>query len=64
MSRVMIIPTMCNQQSLRSVCAYAQADQSLCLSLENSMAAELLTKHHLEFLAQKEAAQARLSLYL
>ena len=25
---------MCDQQSLRSACAYAQSDQSLCLSLE------------------------------
>ena len=26
--------TMCDQQMLRSACAYAQSDQSICLSLE------------------------------
>ena len=40
---------MCDQQSLRSACAYAQSDQSLCLSLEYSMSVMLLTEHHLEF---------------
>ena len=44
---------MCDQQSLRSVWAYAQSDQSLCLSLEYSMSVELLTDHHLEFLRLK-----------
>ena len=33
--------------------AYAQADQSLCLSLEYSMIVKLLTEHHLEFLSLK-----------
>ena len=33
----------CDQQSLRSACAYAQSDQSLCLSLEYSMNVKLLT---------------------
>ena len=42
---------MCDQQSLRSACAYAQPDQSLCLSLEYSMIVKLLTEHHLEFLS-------------
>ena len=42
---------MCDQQSLRSACAYAQSDQSLCQSLEYSMTVKLLTKHHLEFLS-------------
>ena len=37
---------MCDQQSLRSACAYAQSDQSLCLSLEYSMTVKLLTEHH------------------
>ena len=32
---------------------YAQADQSLCLSLEYSMNTKLLTEHHLEFLSLK-----------
>ena len=41
----------CDQQSLRSACAYAQSDQSLCLSLEYSMSVKLLTEHHLEFLS-------------
>ena len=41
---------MCDQQSLRSSpCAYAQSDQSLCLSLEYPMSVKLLTEHHLEF---------------
>ena len=44
---------MCDQQSLRSVCAYAQSDQSLCLSLEYSLTVKLLTKHHLEVLSLK-----------
>ena len=44
---------MCDQQSLRSACAYAQSDQSLCLSLEYSMTVRLLTEHHLEFLSLK-----------
>ena len=59
-------PTMwyVDQQTLRSACAYAQSDQSLCLSLECSMNVKLLTEHHLEFLSLKEAAQARLSLRL
>ena len=44
---------MCDQQSLRSACAYAQSDQSLCLPLEYSMIIKLLTEHHLEFLSLK-----------
>ena len=44
---------MCDQQSLRSACAYTQSDQSLCLSLEYSMTVKLLTEHHLEFLRLK-----------
>ena len=44
---------MCNQQSLRSACAYGQSDQSFCLSLEYSMSAKLLTEHHFEFLSLK-----------
>ena len=42
---------MCDQQSLRPACAYAQSDQSLCLSLEYSMIVKLLTERHLEFLS-------------
>ena len=33
--------------------AYAQSDQSLCLSFEYSMSLELLTEHHLEILCLK-----------
>ena len=44
---------MYDQQSLRSACAYTQSDQSLCKSLEYSMAVKLLTKHHSEFLSLK-----------
>ena len=44
---------MCNQQSLRSACAYAQSDQSLCLLIEYSMTVKLLTEHHFEFLSLK-----------
>ena len=44
---------MCDQQSLGSPCAYAQSDQSLCLSLEYSTTVKLLTEHHSEFLSFK-----------
>ena len=44
---------MCDQRRLRPACAYAQSDQSLCLSLEYSMSVKLLTEHHLEFLSLK-----------
>ena len=51
MSRDMRFPTIwyVDQQSLRSTCAYAQSDQSLCLSLEYSINVKLLTEHHFEF---------------
>ena len=55
---------MCDQQKLRPACAYAQSDQSLCLSLEYSMIVKLLTVQNLEFLSLKEAAQAHLSVHL
>ena len=42
---------MCDQQSLRSACAYAQSEQSLFLSLEYSIIVKLLTDYHLEFLS-------------
>ena len=38
---------MCDQQSLRSACAYAQSDQSLCYSFEYSVNIKLLTEHQL-----------------
>ena len=41
---------MCDQQSLRPACAYAQSDQILCFSLEHSMIVKLLPEHHLEYL--------------
>ena len=44
---------MCDQQRLRPACAYAQSDQSLCLSLEYYMTLKLLTEHYLEFLSLK-----------
>ena len=43
----------CDQQSLRSACAYAQSDQSLCYSLEYSMSVKLLTEQNLKFLGLK-----------
>ena len=44
---------MCDQQRLRPACAYAQSDQSLCLSLGYSMIVKLLAEQHLEFLNLK-----------
>ena len=44
---------MCDQQSLRSACAFAQSDQSLCLSLEYPMSVKLLTNHNLRFVSLK-----------
>ena len=41
---------MCDQQSLRSACTYAQSDQSLCLPSEYSMSVKLLSEHHFEFI--------------
>ena len=54
-SQCMIFPTMwyVRKQMLRSACAYAQSDISLCLSLEYSMSVKLLIEHHLEFLRLK-----------
>ena len=42
---------MCDQQSLRSACAHAQSDQSLCSSFAYFMSVKLLTEHHLKFLS-------------
>ena len=44
---------MCDQQSLRSACAYAQSDQNLCKSLEYCISVKLLTESHSEFLSLK-----------
>ena len=44
---------MFDQQSLRSACAYAQSDQSLCSSLEYSMSVKLLTEDLLGDLSLK-----------
>ena len=44
---------MCDQQGLRSACAYAQSNQSLCKSLEYFITVKLLTEQHLEFLSLK-----------
>ena len=56
----MRFPTMwyVGQQSLRSAYAYAQSDQSHCLSLEYSLSVKLLTEHHLEFLRLKGACKS------
>ena len=43
---------MCNQQRLRSACAYAQTDQIICKSPKYSMTDKLM-EHHLEFLGLK-----------
>ena len=42
---------MCDSQRLRPACAYAQSDQSLCLSLEYCMTVKLMTENRLEFLS-------------
>ena len=42
---------MCDQQRLRSACAYRQSDQSLCLSLEYFTTVQLLTEHNSERLS-------------
>ena len=44
---------MCDQQRLRSACAYVQSDQSLCSLLEYSISVKLLTEHLLEVLSLK-----------
>ena len=44
---------MCDQQSLRSACAYAQSDQSLCLSFDYFFIVQLLTEHHFKFQSLK-----------
>ena len=44
---------MCDEQNLRSACAYRQSDQSLYLSFKYSMRVKLLTEHHLDFLSLK-----------
>ena len=48
---------MCDQQSLRSACAYAQSDQSLCKLLKYSMIVNLLSTQHLEFLSLKQGCR-------
>ena len=42
---------MCDQQSLRSACAYARSDQNLCQLLKYSISVKLRTEHHLELLS-------------
>ena len=53
-----------DQQRIRSACAYAQSDQSLCLSRECSLIVRLLIEHRLEFLSLKGVAQIHMSLHL
>ena len=55
---------MCDQQRLRPACAYAQSDQSLCLSLEYSMTVKLLTLQHLEFICLKGCTGSSESTYV
>ena len=43
---------MCDQQGLRSACAYAQSGRSLCLSIECSVTVGLLTGRRLGFLCR------------
>ena len=54
---------MCDQQSLRSACAYAQSDQSLCKPLESSMSVKPLTEHHLEFFKLNRRLQRSVLVY-
>ena len=42
---------MCDQQRLRPACAYAQTDQSLCLSLNYYISVKLLIELNLVFLS-------------
>ena len=52
MSCDMRFPTWYVRQAASDLaCAYAQSDQSLCKSLENSMSVKLLTEHYLELLS-------------
>ena len=55
---------MCDQQGLRSACAYAQSGQSLCLSIKCSVTVRLLTGRRLGFLCLVGggAVQVRLGL--
>ena len=55
---------MCDQESHRSACAYAQSDQSLCSSLEYSISVKLLTEQHMKFLSLKKDVQDNLSLLM
>ena len=49
---------MCDQQRLRSACAYAQSDQSIGMLLDYATSVKLLTEHHLEFLSLKGGCTA------
>ena len=51
---------MCDQQSLRSACAYAQSDQSLCKSLEYFMSVKLLAERHLEFVQARHLSKCHI----
>ena len=57
---------MCDQQGLRSACAYAQSGQSLCLSIECSVTIGLLTGRQLGLLCLKGwgAVWVRLGLHV
>ena len=62
MGRGMGFPTMwyVRPENLRSSCAYAQSDQSLCSSLKYSMSVKLLIEHLLEFLSLKGPSESTL----
>ena len=55
---------MCDQLRLRPACAYAQTDQSLCLSLNYDMSVKLLIERNLVFLSITLGCTGLLSLHL
>ena len=55
---------MCDQQRLRPACAYAQTDQSLCLSLNYYMSVKLLIELNLVFLSITGGCTGLLSIHL
>ena len=55
---------MCDQQGLRSACAYVQSGQSLCLSIECSVTVGQLIGHRLGFLCLGGVGAVRVRLGL
>ena len=66
MSRDMRFPTMWYVQPAKAQTSLRtrQSDQSLCMSLENSMTVKLLTKHHFGVLSLIGGCTSRLNLYM